>query len=313
MSSMKWGGIYLLIVIAFSAIYYFFWLFKPDSFIINSELNVHPFYDMNKLLWGEEKYDYRVGNGISLSELKKENDKYFLELSKNKEILASIESEMIAIKDELDKLSVSRESEIDENTKAYEEKMLAPFVLQEKEKQAEISNLEKKLPMKAKTQADVDLIRLVGDKRVELAEIRVKKAHQAYKNSEFILSNLLGFISQETRDKYAELNQRESDTYNERYQLEKRMRDTRSVTLDRIEKLIKEYSSKISIVDFFYFSVGISTTTTFGDLVANDIIVRAIISFQLILCIFIIGGFVNSVIVREANKANTADAKKPRG
>ena len=310
MSSKRWGGVYVLVVAVFSITYFSFWLVKPDSFIINSELNVHPFYDMNRLMWGDENYDYKMGNGISLIELKEENDKYFLELSKSKENLEIIEFEMLEIKGELEKLSEIRNSEIDDNSEAFDRKKLAPFVLREKNMESEVAKLEKELPQTAKTQEDIELIRQVGDKRVELAGLRVEKAHQAYLNSEFILSNLGSFMSQETRDRYAELNQRESDAYKERYQLESRMRDARSITLDKVEKHIRDYRNKLSIVDFFYFSIGISTTTTFGDIVANDRLVRAIVSFQLIICIFIIGGFVNSVIVREANKSSKSDAEK---
>jgi hypothetical protein len=90
-------------------------------------------------------------------------------------------------------------------------------------------------------------------------------------------------MSQETRDRYAELNQRETDAYEDRYQLEENMRNARSITLDKIEEYIKEFRNKLDIVDFLYFSVGISTTTTFGDIVANDRVVRAVVSFQLIL------------------------------
>jgi hypothetical protein len=309
MSSKIWGCVYFFIVVAFSIIYYAFWLVKSDSFIINSELNVHPFYDMNRLLWGNEKYDYRIGDGISLGELKTENDKYFLELSKNKENLIAIKAEMLGIRSELDKLSEIRDLEVDENTENYDEEKLAPFILREKEMALEVANLEMKLSPQVKTQADVDFIRLVGDKRVELAGVRVEKAHQAYLNSEFILSNLSAFMSQETRDRYAELNQRESDAYEDRYQLEENMRNARSITLDKIEEYINEFRNKLNIVDFLYFSVGISTTTTFGDIIANDRVVRAVVSFQLILCIFIIGGFVNSVIAREANKSSKTDAE----
>tara|TARA_Y100000780_G_scaffold198455_1_gene189494 strand:+ start:9765 stop:10799 length:1035 start_codon:yes stop_codon:yes gene_type:complete len=308
MRSTCWGVIYVVVVAAFSLVYFLFWLAKPDSFIINSELNVHPFYDMDRLMWGDENYDYKVGSRISLIELKEENDKYFLELSNSQDNLKTIEIEMLEIRDELEKLSEIRNSEIDNNTEAFDSKKLTPFVLKEKNIQAELAKLEKELPQTAKTQEDIELIRRVGDKRVELARIRVEKAHQAYLNSEFMLNNLSSFMTQETRDRYAELNQRETDNYEERFQIESRMRDARSITLDKVEKHIKDYRNKLNIVDFFYFSVGISTTTTFGDIVANDRLVRGVVSFQLIICIFIIGGFVNSVIVREASKSSKSDA-----
>lgn len=313
MKSTTWSLLYLLAVAVFSSFYYCFWLNKPDSFIINPELNVQPFYSVNKLLWSDENTDYQLGNGISLNKLQAENDNYFYQLSHSKNEIFKIEQEMSEIKSDLDKLDEIRNAELDKNKHAYEAKMLAPILQREGKLEVELVELNKYLPAVVKTKADVELVRDVGNKRVELAEIRVEKAQQIYEVAEFFLSNLVGFMSKETIDRYAYLNQRESDLYQERYLIEKNIRDARSLTFDRLEKDFETYRSRLNYFDFLYYSIGISTTTTFGDIVANNRVVRIVVSVQLLICIFIVAGFVNSVVAREVKASRKANVENHTG
>ncbi|MGY5582783.1 ion channel [Vibrio cincinnatiensis] len=55
-------------------------------------------------------------------------------------------------------------------------------------------------------------------------------------------------------------------------------------------------TNRLSFFDFLFYSVGISTTTTFGDITPNSSGVRILISMQLISCMFIISGLISSVL-----------------
>lgn len=55
-------------------------------------------------------------------------------------------------------------------------------------------------------------------------------------------------------------------------------------------------TNRLSFFDFLFYSVGISTTTTFGDITPNSSGVRILISMQLISCMFIISGLIGSVL-----------------
>lgn len=189
-------------------------------------------------------------------------------------------------------------------------KKLAPFISKEKYLEEEIAILEKRSSQEVRAKEDLDLVRLESAKQVELAKIKAEKAQQAYMSSDFIMNNLVSFISQNTREKHIELNRRESDAYRERAQLQDRMIESRAILYDKVYRYREIQIDRINIFDFFYFSIGISTTTTFGDIVANDKLVRAIVSFQLIVCIFVIGGFVSSVLEREDKKLSKSEMKK---
>ena len=45
---------------------------------------------------------------------------------------------------------------------------------------------------------------------------------------------------------------------------------------------------KVTWIDFFYYSLGIATTTTFGDLVANDLFTKFLSAVELLLCLALV-------------------------
>ncbi|MGT8856543.1 ion channel [Enterobacter sp. 186315] len=294
--SRVWARIYFFVVILFAVLYYGFWLLKPDSFIINSELNVHPFYDMNVMLWSDDNYDYPMGSGIDLNVLKKENDEYVLKLSKDKNDLEKIDSELADLDNEFNSVYKKKEAEFTERTKDYEQEMLSGFIAHEKALEARVANLEKDSPVIVKTNDDVMKIQRIGDERVRLAEARLETARQSFKIADYILKNLMLFTSKETRDDLIKLNEQRTIYNDKRFKLVKEMGDRRSAAIDNVGRYYKQYMARLNIIDFIYFSVGISTTTTFGDIVASDRLIRAFVSLQLLLCIFIVGGFLNSVM-----------------
>jgi hypothetical protein len=52
---------------------------------------------------------------------------------------------------------------------------------------------------------------------------------------------------------------------------------------------------RVGFVDFLYFSIGVSTTTTFGDIIPNHTVTRFVVTLQLLASIIIVGLFVNSL------------------
>lgn len=75
-------------------------------------------------------------------------------------------------------------------------------------------------------------------------------------------------------------------------------------TLEQEEKIRKK---KLNFLDFLFYSIGISTTTTFGEIVANSRIVRSIVSFQLLSSVFVLFFFIDAIGSNNtSNKNNTS-------
>lgn len=286
---------YLLSVVAFSCVYYFYWKHNPDSFIVNQELNTQPFAEIEQFLWGDED-NYKVGYSYSLNDLKRSYDEEYGNIKDNLLRRQELQAEKEQLEKESKALSTKQFKEVDRNFAIYDEKMLAPFLEAEKVQQVKVSRLEKALPKEVKTQDDVDKIQELGAAKVALAQARVKTATQATKNSQEVLDNVLGFVSNSTVDKFNEINQLERQQYEALRKLELARGELRVQVIDKIASNREQVLSKVQWVDFWFYSVGISTTTTFGDLVPNNSVIKLIVSFQLLVCVFILGGFVNAVI-----------------
>lgn len=283
----------------FSLVYYAAWRSSPDSFIVSPHLNTQPVLELNDFLWRGDGYEIDLANGINLSELKAKYDSYYADLAALETELDAITASQIQNEAQRADLSAAMESDINANIENYEREALGPFLERERELEREVNDLERNLPSEAKTHMDVELIRILGDKRSELAEHRVERAKLEYQTALYVVDNFSTFVSEDIYAKQSDLMEKEAlarDTY---MQLEKNMRNIRLQAIEQIRADAQHLVDRVGFIDFLYYSIGISTTTTFGDITANRMMVRGIVSFQLFLCIILVGGLINSVFQRD--------------
>lgn len=292
--SIKWLGKYLGCVLVFSIVYSITWYLKPDSFIINPQMNIQPFQSIQHFLW-EDEPSYSLSSEVDLLQLKKDYDEFYSKIirSKNKILEADISLKELDLRSDV--VSKQRDKDVDNNFSRYDEGQLKEYRLAETKIEKELKAIEAKLPSTVATEADLEIIRAVGNKRIELAKAKTDTATQALKNSEFLLSNITGFFSREVRDEYFEISETRKLLYQERYEHERKIGELRVKAIDSVSKDLAKIRERVKFVDFVFFSIGISTTTTFGDLVANSTATKFIVSLQLLLCIVIVAGFLGSI------------------
>ncbi|MBM4969039.1 hypothetical protein HYO26_22645 [Vibrio parahaemolyticus] len=294
-SKKRWAVSYLVSVLVFSVIYYISWQKSPDSFIVNQELNSQPFADINQFIWGEED-NYQIGYTYSLNALKESYDKVYKEIASVLSQLEELKLKKAELEESSKELSKKHADELERNFVTYDEKMLAPYKDAEREQQLVIERLERELPKEVETQKDVDKIKELGEEKIKLAQLRVNTAAQATKNSQEVLDNPLRFVSDAINTEFNRIMLLERQQYEEWRKLELSRGELRVKAIEEISANRKLVLSKVGWVDFWFYSVGISTTTTFGDLVPNNKSTKLLVSLQLLICVFILGGFVNAVI-----------------
>lgn len=294
-SKKRWAVSYLVSVLVFSVIYYISWQKSPDSFIVNQELNSQPFADINQFIWGEED-NYQIGYTYSLNALKESYDKVYKEIASVLSQLEELKLKKAELEESSKELSKKHADELERNFVTYDEKMLAPYKDAEREQQLVIERLERELPKEVETQKDVDKIKELGVEKIKLAQLRVNTAAQATKNSQEVLDNPLRFVSDAINTEFNRIMLLERQQYEEWRKLELSRGELRVKAIEEISANRKLVLSKVGWVDFWFYSVGISTTTTFGDLVPNNKSTKLLVSLQLLICVFILGGFVNAVI-----------------
>lgn len=291
-NSSKWFLSYLGCVLLFSIVYLGAWILKPDSFIINSQLNIRPFQSIDDFLWRDEP-NYQTSSHVNLSQFKREYDTYYVKITEAEQQIQNIELEHKNLELRLLGLDKKRNSEIDINFKKYDEKKLEPFKNIEKKLEKELAEMELRLPKEVNTKDDLEVVKEVGAKRVELAKAKYNTAVHASVN---ISHDITGFMSNETWNGYRDVSDAREKLYQERYMYEKKIGDTRVKAIDALKNDRELIRGRVGWSDFVFFSVGISTTTTFGDLVANDVITKSLVSIQLFCCLILVAGFLGSVI-----------------
>ncbi|HHT0525037.1 TPA: ion channel [Klebsiella michiganensis] len=63
----------------------------------------------------------------------------------------------------------------------------------------------------------------------------------------------------------------------------------------------KRQKEDLNFWDFFFYSIGISTTTTFGDLVANSRLIRMLVCIQLLLSILVLANVTQNFLSKNKN------------
>ncbi|WDD97241.1 hypothetical protein [Thalassomonas actiniarum] len=249
--SYVWFLYYLGCVLLFSFVYWGIWLHKPDRFIINPQLNMHPFQSIEDFLW-EDKPEYQTRFHVDLSKYKTEYDAYYLKISEAEQQILNIERELKNLEVRLLDLDKKRNSEVDFNFKKYDEEKLKPFKDAEEALQKQLTALEVQLPKEVKTEADLDIIKKVGDKRVELAKARYQTAVQATINSEVLLQNIAGFMSDETWTGYRDVSEMRKKLHQKRYKYEVVIGDTRVKAIDVLKNDIELIRGRVGWADFVF-------------------------------------------------------------
>lgn len=293
--SVLWLSAYILVVLIAALSYWLTWIVKPDSFIINPQMNIQPFQSIQHFLW-EDDADYQVSGRVDLYKLKSDYDGYYNKINGIEREIAKIEERHADLDRKLEELTVQRDKDLELKFSKYEEEKLQPYKAVEATLEHELKLLEQKLPETIITEEDLATLKAVGNKKVELAGARVNSATQAVNNSEYLLNNITAFFSQEVRDSFHEISLTRKSLYESYYEYVK-MRDKQRMTaIKLVESDLKKIRERVSFGDFFFYSVGISTTTTFGDLVANSTFTKSLVSAQLLLCIVLVAGFLGSVV-----------------
>lgn len=293
--TLKFGLLYFLSIILFALIYYAFWYIRPDHFITNQSINIHPIKEINSILW-DDKLMTPSKIPISLLDLQKKQSTL-----SNK--IMDLEQKSSYLKNEYSKLEVNggnleliRNKELSENIEDYRRRTLIPHEKKEAALTKNILELEVVLEKELNPIKRYPMIINLGKKRIALAEFRVEKAKVEYNIADYTLKNLREFMSKETIDKFELIsnNRLENETLRLSYSVEVSQIRSRlySLALEYRTNIIKQFN----YIDFVYYSVGIATTTTFGDITANSKLIRFIVTIQLLISIFILGAFANCAL-----------------
>jgi Ion channel. len=169
------------------------------------------------------------------------------------------------------------------------------------EKELEATRL---IESQAKEKAELLEISLkdIPDGGLKIAQARLDAAHASYlaavKKSEvsnYIVDNLGLFADQEHILEVTRISIARSNSISKEVALAKEIYDIHQNAWNELSKWHEARKARLEFLDFIYFSVGVSTTTTFGDITPNSRGARVAVLLQLTLSLLLLGLIVTRI------------------
>lgn len=280
------------IILTFSVIYYIAWLVDPDSFIKNSALNSTPVHNAINMAFAYNDVAYEDPDNISSEEFHEQTLKAKKEFDRITHQSIELEKSLSQQEGNLKVISGNLSNAWGKNVQKHVQKMSREYL-----KELTIRKDEYETILSAKNQANESQINIMlSKKNVEIAEVKLKIATAESDALEYALSHTSEFNEPAIVSILNKANKEVDDTRTKLVTNRKRMDEIRSNVQNLLNKRQQE---DLNFLDFTFYSIGISTTTTFGDLVANSRIIRMIVCIQLLLSILVLASVTQAFLSKK--------------
>lgn len=287
--------LYIGCIVLFAIIYTTIWSYEPDSFIVNTELNVYPFHETMVFLWEDQK---NIDNNNADYELKKIYSEFipYIQKINNSENALKLKNErLIEIKKESNELNIIGDQEIQETKLRLEKENVDPIRVQKLDLDTKVQFLISQISKKNNLLEIYEIDQQLKEAFKLLEEINQKLYKTEMNNINQFLENPRSFRSEKVNHKLNKLYAEEQNIDRDKINLIQDIRNNRQKLSEEFQKYYTQRKAKLGIIDFLYFSVGIATTTTFGDIIGNTKGIRALITLELIICLVLLTGLLNSI------------------
>ena len=134
---------------------------------------------------------------------------------------------------------------------------------------------------------------MLADKNIEISKIKLRIATLERDVLEYVLSHAGDFNDPTIVSELNTTNKIIDDARSKLIVNNKKIIKIKNNVQDLLSKRQKE---DLNFWDFAFYSIGISTTTTFGDLVANSRLIRMLVCIQLLLSILVLANVTQSFL-----------------
>ncbi len=303
----KFGKIilrYIFSVIIFSCIYYFLWFYNPDYFIVDVEYNKQPLARIRDLVSGDMKpskkslysKQYSLGN-LSESVDVLENELYIV-----RDSISLIEKKETGNRHAVDSLSQIVRNDQQQRFDSLLNARLSPYLAMIDSLQKEIEKSEQKLTLLdsayEKMETESSLARLKYNKSL----IELKLSEDRYKMLNFYLYNSQIYINDSLYADFKKFYDLTSQLLSTKMNLWLSEGNIRSKMYSLWGEVYKYRYPSIDYFDCLYFSLTLSTTVNFGDIIPNNTFVRLIVIIQIIISFVFLGIIIDTIIKKLQTK-----------
>jgi Ion channel len=275
--------VYFVLIGAFSAAYYIAWQYNSDCFIIHQEMNLTPLAAWRRTRrLGSKREVKRTQTAIPLEEV---NARYTALADQENQIqsdVAEAEQQMAVAREELAYLAKLHNEEVAANMKTLIERRQSEY-------KSELNEIEAALKQK------ISDVTTTPKEAGEAASAAQKSATDSFVADTSGPSLLSGATNTNYLAAATQANEKYGPVLKKSIDLADALLKVRNDQLALFEPWEKERLERLKYFDFLYFSMGVATSNTFGDMIPNQRIIRTLISIQLFTSIVLIGLFLNSL------------------
>ena len=290
-------------------VYWLTWQGRPDYFVVQSEINLYPIGDVRSFLW-DDQYTASPLEARELSELSTEANRLVNAAKDLRDREANLRLEISRLEAELDKLSKRLEDNRSKRIELFRQQELGALEDERNKLESEIVLYEKQLP--AEGSIYHPLGRVVAEMRLELSRKDLNLATKRLEVARKIVDDYGEFADPNDFQQFKAVYDQIGIHQKEILGIFSAELKLRSEANDLVAKWREQRSSKLGFLDFIYFSIGVSTTTTFGDIIPNHSVTRSIVTAQLLVSIVIVGLFVNSLSPNSPSRTNLPTSTRRR-
>lgn len=300
-------GAWILSVLIYMGFYSYLWNLRPDSFILNKEFNLTPIQNLQEKLWLADKPppfspmdevgDLPKSNADRISAVVELDSMAGIaaELDKTASdavsALVPLSQEQRAIEAERKRAFDNHSESTSKNVDAYTYRQLAGERMEVRRRASLVESLERQFGNNPPNHQAI----VLAEARVALAHARYQEVLKDADVAEYVLKNFSQFADSSAVAEVERLQAQLQGNEERQRALRESILNVRRQALENMKNWYHARQGRLSCLDFLYFSVGVSTTTTFGDIIPNSRAARMIALSQLILSIFIVGFLVSRV------------------
>jgi hypothetical protein len=301
-------------ILLMAIVYFLVWLVRPDYFRVQQDVNFLP---LDLIQMAREQDVFSDSQPIKELVIPDET-KVVLELRSTLDTINTLTTSISSKRESLTALSKaiedgesaflrSQTAQFDE----YVKRAIAPFesavAAKNEEMQKFLQSFGAPTPEQLPSESGVRYSRLA----VERADLNARLANVRAEAYQAGLRDLRQFQNTPEQQAHIRLIEKQRDDQKQLFSLQ----DSRINLNSKLYRLLVDYRrlthSKLTFVDFVYFSVGAATTATFGDISPNHWSIRLLVSMQVLLSILLVGMVVNDLNAGQKGSASTAPPPPP--
>lgn len=285
-----------LLVIAFSLIYWCAWQSQSDSFIVNREFNLNPIEELRSRLSISQAQalsgpttQSAIVKSIGLDEMMMAIDEVDSIAKDLNEVIASLKLKQQALELDRERVGSLHSASMSKNMENYRARELAAVKAEVRRNADIVEGMQKAYGDTPPSHQGI----MLAEARVELADARLREATKAAEVGSYVLENIGTFADAGTSDALEKIDENLQKIALERNRLALDLGALQEKANQIAASWRKNRTDRLSWIDFIYFSVGVSSSTTFGDIIPNNRFVRIMALIQLLASIFMLGYLVS--------------------